>query len=70
MFNWILKEAREIMQIPNEEIFKEERAPAPLHLNIAACFRYLATGCPMEANEEAASLAKSTMVLFAPFFFE
>ncbi len=66
MFNWILKEARESMQFPDEKIVKEDMAPAPLHLKIAACFRYLANGCPMEANEDVVGLAKSTMVIFAP----
>ncbi len=70
MFNWILKEARESMQFLDEEIFKEGRVPAPLHLKIVACFRYLATGCPMKGNEEASGLAKSAMVVFAPYFFE
>ncbi len=69
MFMFILKEARASERFPDELIAKRGPPPAPLQLQIAAAFRYLAKGCPVTANEEAAGLGKSTMQHFnAPFF--
>ena len=70
MFNWILREARASQKFPDELVVKEGRVPAPLSLQIAAALRYLATGSPIDANEEAAGLGRTTMQHFNAGFFE
>ena len=54
----------------DEPIRKRGRTGAPLQLQIANALRYLATGCPIDCNEEAAQLGRSTMQCFNLDFFE
>jgi len=61
MFNWIVREARSSCLFPDEIIRKRGPTPAPLNLKSAASLRYLATGFPIDGNEKAAGLGRSTM---------
>lgn len=70
MFNWLLDEARRSDLFPDEANPKPGNPPMPLGLKVASCLRYLALGCPVEANEEAASLSRSTMQIFHCRFME
>jgi hypothetical protein len=70
MFVWILREARTSGKFPDDHVVKRGRVPAPLSLQVAAAFRYLATGCPINANEEADGLGRTTMQQFNAKFFE
>jgi len=70
MFMWILREARASRKFPDELVTKVGRVPAPLALQVAASFRYLATGCHVDANEEGSVLGRSTMSGFHHEFFE
>ncbi len=54
MFNWLVGEAIASAKFPDELIRKRGRPPAPLNLQIAAALRFIATGCPIDCNEEAA----------------
>ena len=70
MFAWLLSEARASAKFPDETIRKAGQQPAPLGLQLAACLRYLAIGCPVDVNEESAGLGRSTMQKFNLGFFE
>ena len=71
MFSYkLVREARASKFFPDELIRKRSRAATPLQLQIAAALRFLATGCPIDCNKEAARLRRSTMQGFNPDLFE
>jgi hypothetical protein len=70
LFSLIVREARLCGLFPGETIQNRGHVPAPLHLQIVASLRYLATGRVVDGNEEAAGLGRSTMQGFMHDFFD
>ena len=53
---------------PDETLRKSGQPPAPLGLQLASTMRYLALGAPVDVNEEASGLGRSTMQSFSAMF--
>ena len=70
MFHWILDVARSTGMFPDKTIKKAGQPPSPLGLQIASALRYIAVGAPVDVNEEASGLGRSTMQSFNSMYLQ